>query len=56
MKQLDVDGSPPAFVWNPYLTMTLVTFDLDPVTFILLVNVSTSDPDLNPCELEPCDP
>ena len=30
MKQLDVDVSPPAFVWNPYLTFTNVTFDLDP--------------------------
>ena len=39
MKQLDVDVSPPTFVWNHYLPMTLVTFDLDPVTFALLVNV-----------------
>ncbi len=31
MKQLDVDVSPPAFVWTPYLTLTLVTFDLDPM-------------------------
>ncbi len=30
MKQLDVVVSPPAFVWNPYLTLTHVTFDLDP--------------------------
>ncbi len=26
MKQLDFDVSPPAFVWNPYLTFTNVTF------------------------------
>ncbi len=39
MKQLDVDVSPPAFVWKPYLTL-LSTFDLDPVTF-----------DLEPCDL-----
>ncbi len=30
MKQLDVDVSPPAFVWNPHLTLAKVTFDLDP--------------------------
>ena len=30
MKQLDVVVSPPAFVWNSYLTLTHVTFDLDP--------------------------
>ena len=29
MKQLDVVVSPPAFVRNPYLTLTHVTFDLD---------------------------
>ena len=28
MKQLDVEGSPPAFVWDPNLTH--VTFDFDP--------------------------
>ena len=28
MKQLDVVVSPPAFVRNPYLTLTHVTFDL----------------------------
>ena len=27
MKQLDVDVSSPAFVWDPYFTMTLMTFD-----------------------------
>ncbi len=27
MKQLDVDVSPPAFVWNLYLTLAVVTFD-----------------------------
>ncbi len=37
MKQLDVVVSPPAFVWNPYLTLTPVTFDLDHVTFDLQV-------------------
>ncbi len=37
MKQLDVDVSPPAFVWNPYLTLTLVTFDLDPCDLDLQV-------------------
>ncbi len=30
MKQLDVDVSPPAFVWNLYLTLANVTFDLEP--------------------------
>ncbi len=30
MKQLDVVMSPPAFVRNPYLTLTHVTFELDP--------------------------
>ncbi len=29
MKQLDVVVSPPAFLWDPYLTLTSVTFDLD---------------------------
>ncbi len=29
MKQLDVDVSPPAFLWNPHLTLANVTFDLD---------------------------
>ncbi len=29
MKQLDVVVSPPAFVWDPNLTLTHVTFDLD---------------------------
>ena len=32
MKQLDIDVIPPAFVWTHYLTVTLVTFHLDPVT------------------------
>ena len=41
MKQLNVDVSPPAFLWDPYtliqprpighLTLTHVTFDLDPI-------------------------
>ncbi len=30
MKQLDVVVSPPAFVWDPNLTLTHVTFDLNP--------------------------
>ena len=30
MKQLDVVVSPPACVWNPYLMLTHVTFDLEP--------------------------
>ncbi len=30
MKQLDVVVSPPAFIWDPNLTLTHVTFDLDP--------------------------
>ena len=38
MKQLGIDVSPPDFVWNPYLTLTNVTFDLD-------------DLDLEPCHL-----
>ncbi len=29
MKQLDVVVSPPAFLWDPYLTLTNVIFDLD---------------------------
>ncbi len=29
MKQLDVDVSPPAFLWDPHLNLTDVTFDLD---------------------------
>ena len=29
MKQLDVVASPPAFLWDPYLTLTDVIFDLD---------------------------
>ncbi len=30
MKQLDVVVSPPTFVWDPYMTLTNVTFDPDP--------------------------
>ncbi len=30
MKQLDVDVSPPAFLWDPYLNLANVTFDLHP--------------------------
>ena len=30
MKQLDIYVSPPAFVWNPYMTLPNVTFNLDP--------------------------
>ena len=30
MKQLDVVVSPPAYVWDPNLTLTHVTLDLDP--------------------------
>ena len=30
MKQLDIDVSLPAFVWNPYMTPANWTFDLDP--------------------------
>ena len=29
MKQLDVVVSPPAFLWNAYLTLTCLTFDLE---------------------------
>ncbi len=29
MKQLDVVVSPPAFLWDPYLTLTNMIFDLD---------------------------
>ncbi len=32
MKQLHVDVSPPAFLWEPYLTLAKVTFDLDIVS------------------------
>ncbi len=41
MKQLDVDVSPPAFVWKPLLivarplTLNHATFDLDPGDFYL---------------------
>ncbi len=35
MKQLDVDVSPPAFLWDPHLNLANVTFDLDRVTFDL---------------------
>ncbi len=27
MKQLDVDVSPPVFLWDPYLTLSNMTFD-----------------------------
>ncbi len=30
MKQLDVVVIPSAFVWDPYMTLTNVTFDPDP--------------------------
>ena len=40
MKQLDVDVSPPAFVWTPYLTLTLVTFDLDPCDLLPIGHMS----------------
>ncbi len=30
MKQLDIVVSPPTFVWDPNLTLTHVTVDLDP--------------------------
>ena len=30
MKQRNVVVSPPAFVWNPYMTLTNVTFDPNP--------------------------
>ncbi len=33
MKQLDVVVSPPAFLWDPYLTLTHVIFDLDICNF-----------------------
>ncbi len=33
MKQLDVDVSPPAFLWDLNLTLANVTFDLDPYDF-----------------------
>ena len=46
MKQLDVDVSPPALVWNPYLTFTNVTFDLD--TFFCH-HMSNSLGDMNYC-------
>ena len=39
MKQLDIDMSPSAFVWMHYLQVAFVSFDLDPVTFTLLVNL-----------------
>ena len=29
MKQLDVVVSPPAFLWDPYLTLTHVIFELN---------------------------
>ena len=36
MKQLDVVVSPPAFLWDPYLTLTNVIFDLD-ICFYLVI-------------------
>ena len=33
MRQLDVDVSPPAFLWDLYLTLANVTFDLNPCDF-----------------------
>ena len=36
MKQLDIDVSPPAFLWDPYLALTNVTFDLDPCDLLAL--------------------
>ena len=41
MKQLDVDVSQPAFVWNSELTLTHMTFDLDLQTFDLRVICQT---------------
>ncbi len=35
MKQLDVVVSPPAFVWDPNLTLTHVTFNLDPCSLVM---------------------
>ncbi len=40
MKQLDVVVSPPAFVWDPNLTLTHVTFDLDPPDLLPLGQMS----------------
>ena len=44
MKQLDIDVSQHAFVWNPYLTLTLVILDLDPMT----VDLDPMTVDLDP--------
>ena len=38
IKQLDVDVSPPAFLWNPYLSMANVTFDLCQCLYSSLVH------------------
>ncbi len=39
MKPLDLVVSPPAFVWDPYLTLTYVTFDGSrDIYFLLLVS------------------
>ncbi len=37
MKQLDVDVvvSPPAFVWDPNMELTHMTFDLDPCSQVM---------------------
>ena len=36
MKQLDVVVSPPAFIWDPYLTLINVAFDPDPSKLTLI--------------------
>ncbi len=44
MKQLDVVVSPPAFLWDPYLTLTNVIFDLDILTYRLHMKCTMQRP------------
>ena len=44
MKQLDVVASPPAFVGHPNLTLTHVTFDLDPCDLYNAGQSHTTEP------------
>ncbi len=43
MKQLDVVVNPPAFVWDPSLTLTNVTFDPDVLDSVLDISDAKSN-------------
>ncbi len=43
MKQLDVVVSPPAFLWDPYLTLTNVIFDLDMNEFFIYLSQTVQE-------------